>query len=176
MNTGNIKLSHFSVKEYLLSTRIEEYFSIDEKTSHSKISVLSIAYLLQFDDDSSPLTKAMLDSMPLARYAAEHWIDHAKSGKGCEADPIVLQLILHLFKSESAPLINWIQMYDIESGQEFLSLNRSEVCCALYYSSLAGMQEVSHCLLHKKENPNAEGGRFGNPLQAASAFEGNETA
>jgi hypothetical protein len=101
VNTGVIKLSHFSVKEYLLSTRVEEYFSIDEKTSHSKISELSIAYLLQFDDDSLPLTEAMLDSMPLAQYAAEHWIDHAKSGG---MDPTVLQLILRLFTSESAPL------------------------------------------------------------------------
>ena len=71
MNIGVIKLSHFSVKEYLVSTRAEEYFSIDEKTSHSTISKLSIAYLLQFDDDTLPLTEAMLEAMPLARYAAE---------------------------------------------------------------------------------------------------------
>ena len=77
MNTGVIKLSHFSVKEYLISTHVEEYFSIDEKTSHSMISKLSITYLLQFDDDSAPLTEAMLEAMPLAKYAAEHWIVHA---------------------------------------------------------------------------------------------------
>ena len=98
MNTDGIKLSHFSVKEYLLSTHVEEYFSIDEKTSHSKISELSIAYLLQFDDDSLPLTWAMLKSMPLALYAAEYWIDHAKSG---DLTPSLLQLILCLFISES---------------------------------------------------------------------------
>ena len=66
---------------------------------------LSIAYLLQFDDDSLPLTWTLLDSMPLARYAAEHWIDHAKS---VGMDPTVLKLIMRLFISESAPLINWI--------------------------------------------------------------------
>ena len=103
--TGYIKLSHFSVKEYLLSTYVEEYFSIDEKTSHSKILEISIAYLLQFDDDSLPLTEAMLDSMPLAWYASDHWIDHAKSGG---MDPTVLQLILCLFITGSAPLVNWI--------------------------------------------------------------------
>ena len=172
MNTGYIKLSHFSVKEYLLSTHVEEYFHIEEKTSHLKILELSIAYLLQFDDDSLPLTEAMLDSMPLARYAAWNWINHAKS---VEMNPSVLQLIMCLFISESAPLINWIRMYniDIEDGEEHLSLDRSEVCCALYYSSLAGMQEVSDCLLHKGENANAKGGTFGNPLQAA-AYKGNE--
>ena len=167
MNTGYIKLSHFSVKEYLLSTHVEEYFHIDEKTSHSKISEVSIAYLLQFDDDSLPLTEAMLDSMPLAWYAADHWIDHAKSGG---MDPTVLQMIMCLFISESAPLINWIKLYNIDGRDP---MDESEVCCALYYSSLAGMQEVSDCLLHKGENANAKGGRLGNPLQAA-AFEGNE--
>ena len=171
MNTGAIKLSHFSVKEYLLSTHVEEYFSIDEKTSHSKISKLSIAYILQFDDDSLPLTLAMLDSMPLARYAAEHWIGHMKLGG---VDPTVLQLILRLFTSGSAPLKNWLRIYNIDSGGcEDLSMDGTKVCSALYYSSLAGMQEVTECLLHKGENANAKGGRFGNALQAAS-YEGYE--
>ena len=174
MNIGKIKLSHFSVKEYLLSGHVEEYFSIDKKSSHSKISELSIAYLLQFDDDSLPLT---LDSMPLAWYAAAFWIDHATSAGMV---PTVLQLILRLFKSESAPLKNWIRMYDIDnewrcgsleiidSFYENHSMDRVEVCSALYYSALAGMQEVTDCLLHTGENANAEGGRLGSALQAAS--------
>jgi len=144
-------------------------FIIDEKKSHSRISQLSITYLLQFDDDSLPLTEAILDSMPLAQYAARHWIDHAKSGR---VDPTVLQLILRLFTSEPASLNNWIRMYNIDAkGRQErgdLSMDRSKVCSALYYSSLAGMLEVSDCLLHKGENANAEGGRLGNALQAAS--------
>ena len=176
MNTGVIKLSHFSVKEYLISTHVEEYFSIDEKTSHSMISKLSITYLLQFDDDSAPLTEAMLESMPLAKYAAEHWIVHAKSG---EIDPNGLQLILHLFTSGSAPLTNSIRIFNIDGqrwsrlGIDDLSMNKAEVCSALYYSSLAGIKEVSDCLLQKGENANAKGGCFGNALQAAS-YSSNE--
>ena len=112
----SIKLSHFSVKEYLLSEHVQEYFGIDEKTSHSKMSQLSITYLLQFSDSSLPLTEAMLDSMPLAQYAAEYWIDHAKSGR---MDPIILQLILHLFISGSAPLQNWIRMHNIDACYDF---------------------------------------------------------
>jgi hypothetical protein len=55
--TGTIKLSHFSVKEYLLSDRIEKNFRISEKSSHSKISEISVAYLLQFDS-FEPLTES----------------------------------------------------------------------------------------------------------------------
>ena len=172
MNTGIIKLSHFSVKEYLLSTHVEEYFRIDEKTSHSKISELSIAYLLQFDDDSEPLTDAMLDSMPLAEYAAKHWIDHAKSGG---MDTTVLQMILRLFISGSAPLTNWIRIYNIDAEywrdeEQNLSMDRSEVCSALYYSSVAGMEEVTDLLLHKGESANAVGGRYWNPLQSPGSI------
>ena len=166
MNSGYIKLSHFSVKEYLLSTRVEDYFRIDEKTSHSKISQLSIAYLLQLDHDDDLLLLTKLWSIPLAQYAAVNWIDHAKSGG---VDSTVLQLILCLFTFESAPLKKWIQlynMYNIESRYEHLPWDVD--CSVLYYSSLAGIQEVSDCLLNKGENPNAKGGRLGNPLQAAS--------
>ena len=162
------------MKEYLLCSRVEDYFRINEKSSHSMISELSIAYLLQFDDDSLPLTEAMLGSMPLALYAATHWIDHAKLGG---MDPKVLQLILCLFKSESAALINWVRMQNIDAEHNLyvdmdvmdLAMDRDKVCSALYYSSLAGMQEVVYCLLHNGENPNAKGGILGNALQAASS-------
>ena len=174
MNTGVIKLSHFSVKEYLVSARVEDYFSIDEKTSHSKISQLLIAYLLQFDDDLVSLTETMLDAMPLAQYAAENWIGHVKSGG---MDSAVLQLILRLFISESAPLKNWIRINNIDEWWPWkcknLSLDGAKVYSGLYYSSLSGMEEVSDCLLRKGENANTKGGRYGNPLQAAS-YEGYE--
>jgi hypothetical protein len=131
-----------------------------------KIAQLSITYLLQFDDDSLPLMVATLDSMPLARYAAEHWIAHANSGG---MNPTLLHLILRLLTSGSVPLKNWIRIYNIDlGGCEDLSMDKAKVCSALYYSSLSGMQEVSDCLLQKGENVNAEGGRFGNALQAAS--------
>ena len=107
--------------------------------------------------------------MPLAEYAAEHWIDHAKSGG---MDSSVLNLILHFFTSESAALKNWIRIHNIDGWRwwEFrnLSMNGDEVCSALYYSSLPGMEEVLHCLLQKGGNANVKGGRYGNPLQAAS--------
>ena len=174
MIIGVIKLSHFSVKEYLVSTRVEEYFRIDEKNSHSNISELLIAYLLQFDDDFVPLTETMLDSMPLAQYAAEHWISHAKSGG---MDSTLSPLILHLFTPESAALKNWIRIHNIDERWPWdyknLSLDGTKVGSGLYYSSLSGMEEISDCLLHRGENPNAKGGRYDNPLQAAS-YRGNE--
>ena len=166
LKTGTIKLSHFSVKEYLLSDHIEKDFSISEKATHVKISEISIAYLLQFDS-FKPLTRAMLGSLPLAEYAAKNWIDHAKSG-GMDA---LLRLILQLFTSETGAFTNWIRIYNIDKywkGQK-LSLDKAEVDSPLYYASLAGLQQVAIHLLENQADVNAQGGFYGNALQAASS-------
>jgi len=168
--TGTIKLSHFSVKEYLLSDRIEKKFRISEKSSHSRISEISVAYLLQFQS-FEPLTDAILDSSPLAWYAAEHWIDHAKSGG---MDSGVRKLILQLFISEAAPLTNWIRLWNIDAFHTSdLSMDKAKVYSPLYYAALAGMEQVAFDLLEQGAEVNALGGMFGNALQAVS-FKGHE--
>ena len=171
--TGAIKLSHFSVKEYLLSNRIENFFRISEKTSHSRISEISVAYLLQFNS-FEPLTEATLDSSPLARYAAKHWIDHAKSGG---MDSGVLKSILRLFVSETAPLTNWIRLWNIDDPsiafKEDLLMDKAKVHPPLYYTALAGIEQVAYYLLEKGAEVNAQQGRYGFALQAAS-YEGHE--
>ena len=57
VKTGTVKLSHFSVKEYLLSNHIEKDFSISEKAAHVKILEISVACLLKFDK-FTPLTNS----------------------------------------------------------------------------------------------------------------------
>jgi hypothetical protein len=156
---GTIKLSHFSVKEYLLSEsrHIGKYFHIREDTSHLKISIISVAYLLQFDS-FEPQTKDMLHSSPLVEYAAEHWIAHTKSA--CD-DPTLLKLTLCLFTSKTAPLTNWIRIHNIDRSwfHQELSMDKTRVQSALYYASRAGMQQVLYCLLVERgEDPNAKGG------------------
>ncbi|KAG6914576.1 hypothetical protein DXG01_016470, partial [Tephrocybe rancida] len=162
-----IKLSHFSVKEYLLSTHVEKDFSISEKTAHSKITEISVTYLLQFDS-FEPLTEAILGSSPLAKYAADHWIDHAKSGG---MDSAILKLILQLLTSETAALTNWIRINNIDTPWEprNLSMNQAKVCSPLYYASLAGLQQVSKHLLENQADVNVQRGYYGNALQAASS-------
>ena len=169
VKTGTLKLSHFSVKEYLLSNQIAEYFSISEKAAHLKISEISVAYLLQFDK-FTPLTKAILESSPLAEYAAEHWIEHA-TFEGI--DPSPQKLILELFTPESAAFVNWIWIHNIDTSLGYLdqsiSEDEAEVPLPLYYASLAGLQQVSTHLLETGADVNAQGGEYGNALQAASS-------
>jgi hypothetical protein len=171
--TGTVKLSHFSVKEYLLSNRVEEYFCMNEEASHSKISKISLTYLLQFHHSFEPLTEAMLDSLPLARYAAQNWIDDAESGG---MDTTLLKLVLRLFVAETAFLTKWIWIWNIDVPwwhKQDLSMDKAEVHSPLYYASLVGMEEVSYYLLEQGMEVNVKGGEYGNALQVAS-FNGHE--
>ena len=145
--TGTIKLSHFSVKEYLLSDHVEKFFRISERTSHSKISEISVAYLLQFQS-FEPLRDAILDSSPLAQYAAEHWIDHAKSGG---MDSGVLKLILQLFRSDTASLTNWVRIWniDIPWGGKDLLIDKAKVHSPVYYAAVAGLEQLVYNLLEQ---------------------------
>src|ERR1700733_4855624 len=74
-NIGTIKLSHMSVKDYLLSRHqiAATEFGIDEKLSHSLIAQTCLAYLLQFDNPDT-LNPYTINNYPLAQYAAEYWI------------------------------------------------------------------------------------------------------
>src|ERR1700730_7048442 len=80
-NTGIIKLSHMSVKDYLLSQHCvgATRFGIDEKLSHSHIAKTCLAYLLQFDNSDMRYEK-IIDEYPLAKYAAEYWVMHVHHG------------------------------------------------------------------------------------------------
>jgi len=79
--TGEVKLAHLSVKEYLLSKSCQDgpsSFGISETSSHSFISQTCLAYLLQFDKPDC-LSSSTIEEFPLALYAAQYWTFHAQS-------------------------------------------------------------------------------------------------
>ncbi|PPQ88497.1 hypothetical protein CVT25_013168 [Psilocybe cyanescens] len=165
-SNGIIKLSHFSVKEHLLCTVVNKDFKINKETSHAKIAEISIVYLLQFNSVEF-LTKDMLESFPLAEYAAQHWTDHLRLGK---INPALYQSVLSLLTLESA-FTKWVQIHNIDTPiwkiKQNLCLKRNEIPSPLYYASLSGMDEVVKHLIKQKKDVNAQGGLYGNALQAA---------
>jgi hypothetical protein len=78
-----VQFSHFSVKEFLTSDRLQmspkegniyEYY-IPLEPAHTILVRACLAVLLQLDDK---VNKKRLATFPLASYAAQHWVDHAK--------------------------------------------------------------------------------------------------
>jgi len=81
---GNvIQFSHFSVEEFLTSTRLAEITDIIPRRYHISITLAHtlaaqscLGILLHLDKDA--ITRDSLKDFPLAEYAAEHWVDHAR--------------------------------------------------------------------------------------------------
>jgi hypothetical protein len=76
-----VQFAHFSVKEYLTSTRLANAkdtisrFHVSMTPAHTIVAQACLGILLHLDEN---ITKDILKDFPLAEYAAEHWVDHAQ--------------------------------------------------------------------------------------------------
>ena len=77
-----IQFSHFSVKEFLTSTRLAKAtdtfsrrYYVSMTPAHTLVTKVCLGILLHLDND---VTRDSLKDFPLAEYAAEHWVDHAR--------------------------------------------------------------------------------------------------
>src|SRR6202035_3729087 len=168
-NTGIIKLSHMSVKDYLLSQHHvgATGFSINAKLSHSLIAKTCLAYLLQLENSDMHYEK-IIDKYPLALYAAEYWVMHVRYGVEEGTDVQQEKLITTLFQSwHTAPFISWVRIHDID-GRRGFAKEKSDIPSTIYYASYAGLLCAVQDLVKNGVDVNAQGGRYGNALQAAS--------
>jgi hypothetical protein len=97
-----LRLAHFSVKEYLVSNRVRTEYSI-ARCAHDHIAQTCITYLLYFKGPSL-LTSDIVDEFPLVRYAAKYWTKHARM-TGNYTDQID-RLSIELFLSKKGAYIN----------------------------------------------------------------------
>jgi Ankyrin repeats (3 copies) len=167
-----VRLAHFSVKEYLVSKRIQDgpaaQFSIQEIPANASIAEICVAYLLQFDEPDS-LTDQTVKEFPLARYAARFWTQHAQIA--AENQDAMHSLIMELLLSKAHGYINCIRLFDPETPWEEepdTTRNLKETFSPLYYTSLTGLVVSVRLLLEAGADVNAQGGYYGNALQAAS--------
>jgi hypothetical protein len=77
-----IQFSHFSVKEFLTSSRFAEKcdtisrrYHISMTPAHTLVAQACLGILLHLDKN---VTKDSLKKFPLAKYAAEQWVKHAR--------------------------------------------------------------------------------------------------
>src|ERR1700733_8655991 len=77
-----VQFSHFSVKEYLTSTRLAtssgdlSRYHVDLEPAHTILAQACMGVLLQTDDHAEQNAAEKIS--PLAKYAAEHWVTHAQ--------------------------------------------------------------------------------------------------
>jgi desulfoferrodoxin (superoxide reductase-like protein) len=76
-----VQFSHFSVKEYMTSDRLQtsdshlcDYY-IPLEPAHTVLARACMAVLLQLDEK---VDREQVATFPLGEYASEHWVDHVK--------------------------------------------------------------------------------------------------
>lgn len=79
-NAEELRLAHFSVKEYLISERITFTpvlrYHITSSSANSFIAKSCLAYLLYFEKPITSKPALLDDKYPLYGYAAEFWANH----------------------------------------------------------------------------------------------------
>lgn len=166
-----IRLAHFSVKEYLVSKRIQNgpasQYSIRSIPTNLSMAKTCLAYLLQFDK-AFYLTFQTVEEFPLARYAARYWTQHARAAR--EDAKELHQLIMQLLQSKVDVYAGWVWIFDPDWPYQFdINEGLKRTASPLYYTSLAGLTESARLLLENGADVHEKGGKYEIALQAASA-------
>jgi ankyrin repeat protein len=184
-NSRVVQFSHFSVKEFLTSSRLSTAsgevrgYHIDLEPAHTILGQACLGVLLQIQDDVEGHTP---EDHPLAEYAAEHWTTHAQFE---EVSSRLQKGMEYLFDPGKPHLGVWLTLCNIDYpapsgvGATFYMFTRSGESAAapLYYAALCGFHDlVEHLITRYSQDVNAHGGHYMRPLVAALAGEHFQTA
>jgi hypothetical protein len=175
-----VQFSHFSVKEFLMSSRLANagghlsFYHIVPYSAHVFISQASLSVLLSFGDD---VDKSAVEQRPFAIYAARYWVDHAKV-EGVSSS--IQNLMEWLFDPDMPFFTTWVWIYDVDCPWKgFMPTVRPTQPEAkpLYYAALCGFHNLmEHLTIAHHMDVNAVGGDHGTALNAALAREELEIA
>ena len=165
-----VQFSHFSVKEYLTSSRLARSphgevsrFRIDLEPAHTIMAQACLATLLRLDENAS---HSNAKKSPLIKYAAQHWVDHAQFE---EVSSWVRDGMDDLFDISKPHFAAWLQVHDIdEAWSSFSPYSQDGTGSPLYYAAFCGFYDVAERLITKyPEQVNERGGLNLFPLPAA---------
>jgi hypothetical protein len=172
-----VQFSHFSVKEFLTSSRITgssadvSRFHILLESAHTILAKACLGVLVRLgelvDEDN------IEDKFPLARYAAEHWVDHARFEN---VSSHIREGMEDIFDPDKPYFAAWLQVHDIDTQPLYDSLlyqfapprKTSNSAIPLYYAALCGFHDIAEQLIIKHpQQVYITGGYFVSPLGAA---------
>jgi ankyrin repeat protein len=170
-----VQFSHFSVKEFLTSDRLRtsdieniRIYYIPLDFAHTVLVRACLTVLLQLDGS---VDKERLDGFPLASYAAQHWVDHAKFK---DVETRIQDDMERLFDPRNTYLASWIWIHDVDNGwtrsiDDLPEHPSQPEGTALYYAVSCGFSGLANYLIHTHaEDVNGMSGYQGTPLHAAS--------
>jgi len=129
--------------------------------------------LLQADDRAEQ--NEVEKRSPLAEYAAEHWVTHARF-QSVSRSSSLRKAMEYLFDLDKPYFVAWLQLHDIDSHLwttspfDLLRNPSRSRANPLYCAALCGFQDlVKHLVIKYPKLVNTRGGRFMTPLIAALA-------
>lgn len=153
-----LRVSHYSVKEYLTSDRMRNkgasklHISLYE--AHKCVAEACLTYLLWLDHSESVSLGFVLD-FPFGLYAARYWYHHARSAyQSPELQPEdkdnLSRMCVDLLNPErSSSFINWLKLsdpYRLRDGHRF-DRTLEEMPTPLFYACYLGLREVVEILV-----------------------------
>ena len=169
-----IQFAHFSVKEYLTSTRLSKekhsisHFHISMTAAHTILAQACLGVLLHLD---GTITKDSLEEFPLVEYAAEHWVGHARFENVSSS---LLDGMKRLFDPSKKHLSLWTWIYDPQNSERRVhrySKGPKEARPGpLHYAAFCGLHDVVKFLIFEhSQDVNARSFDLNEtPLHAAS--------
>ena len=178
-NSRVVQFSHFSVKEFLTSTRLANLsrdvscYHIDLDPARTILAQACIGILLQPQGERVE-ENGDRRSSPLAEYAAQHWVTHAQF----ESVSLSLRKAMeYLFDLDKPYFAAWLELHDMDirpgmgdSSLYWVTSPLKSTASPLYYAALCGFQGlVEHLVIKHPQHVNAAGGYYMTPLVAALA-------
>ena len=182
-----IRLAHFSVKEYLMSEKLRReptsYFGTDLTAASQFLTEACLAYILHYTTAKERTNSAEdLRLFPLLYYACRYWYVHMKvimdEGQLLSDSPASTNLLsMQLLQSKSARRI-WLMVHrpDMIKKKPFTSyVHPNELGSALYYTAYLGFTDAVKGLIdheqpcNRAQIVNTLGGCYGLSLCAAAA-------
>jgi hypothetical protein len=166
-----VQFSHFSVKEFLTSNRLAEpsrdvsrYYILLEP-AHTILAQACLGVLLRLDDH---VDRDNIKNFPLAKYAAEHWTEHARFGGVASRIKDGMECLFDADRPHFAAWL-WIHNEDSSTYLESVMPEKPEQV-PVYYASRLGLYSLVEYLIAKlPEDLHAEGGSCETPLHVAVA-------
>ncbi|CUS10698.1 unnamed protein product [Tuber aestivum] len=173
--TRLLRLAHFSVKEYLISDRAAQgpsaYYHISEDKANLLMSHACLSRILRYGSQVA-ISADKIQVTPFLRHSARYWFIYIKAIENIAPAPLSNASLKVLELGQS-----WLDIHNPDDPDWNRPLGSRVYPPAIYYSSLLNLVVPCKLLVDRKEdavNVDAQGGCYGNALQAAT-IRGNES-
>ena len=168
-----VQFSHPSVMDFLTSERLASssgglaLYHIPRESAHKILAQACIGDLVRLDG------RIDKNNFPLAKYAAQFWVDHARyciDKAHVEIPPLqILDGMKLLFDKRKPHFQAWIDIHDVDESPASLTTRPAPPRgTPLYYATLCNFRDLAkHLLDAHPEDINVRGGRYTSAIHAA---------